>query len=328
MTASRKIFHYFGVVTLLVWGLVLLYFFASGRIVNYLKFEFRVCMLIGGLLMLVLGLFNLFTSRVKPGHFHEHLDGDEEDDHAHAHDHSHEHEHEHERVEGHAHGHGCDAGCSHGDGHEHEHDHEETTIPGVLVTFLILLAPLLAAAAISPDGFSGDVVVNKGLYTNTADAFGAQRAWGDRGKEGAGTAEDPFGKFTLDDLKAQVDQSPKGDFLLSVPTLFYSAGDRELQDVMDGLPVETTGQVMPEKVNNPDGTRLRLFRLFIECCAADARPLGLPLEFGKKAPDLPEMSWVKVIGKMEYVQENDATVAVIRVESIVKTEAPPEKMMF
>ena len=81
-----------------------------------------------------------------------------------------------------------------------------------------------------------------------------------------------YGSFTLEDLKSQVPMSKEGNFILEVPELYYTAGDKEVQNVITGQSVETTAQVLPEKVNNADGKRLRVFRLLVQCCASDARP--------------------------------------------------------
>jgi hypothetical protein len=88
----------------------------------------------------------------------------------------------------------------------------------------------------------------------------------------AGAAEtQSYGKFSLADLEAQVPKSKEGNFILEVPEIYYTAGDAEVQRVITGQSVETVAQVLPEKVNNPDGHRLRIFRLLVQCCAADAR---------------------------------------------------------
>lgn len=61
----------------LVWGSVLLYFYASGRITHYLAPDFRPLVLAGGLGLMVLGLFNLLTA----GHTSDCGCGDETHDH-------------------------------------------------------------------------------------------------------------------------------------------------------------------------------------------------------------------------------------------------------
>jgi hypothetical protein len=138
-----------------------------------------------------------------------------------------------------------------------------------------------------------------------------------------------YGSFTLADLKAQVAQSPEGNFILEVPELYYTAGDKEVQSVLNGQPVETIAQVLPEKVNNEKGTRLRIFRLLVQCCAADARPYSIPVEFGKTAPtEFKDMSWVKVTGKMTYKQEGDQTVPVLEAASMTPAAEPADAMVY
>lgn len=137
-----------------------------------------------------------------------------------------------------------------------------------------------------------------------------------------------YGSFTLADLEAQVPKSKDGNFMLEVTELYYTAGDKEVQTVLAGQPVETIAQVLPEKVNNEKGTRLRLFRMLVQCCAADARPYSIPVEFGKAAPDFKEMTWVKVVGKMSFQQEGGQTVPVLEATQIEETAAPENQMIY
>jgi len=125
-----------------------------------------------------------------------------------------------------------------------------------------------------------------------------------------------------------VPQSDAGDFLLDVPQIFYTAGDRELMEVMEGIPVETTAQLMEETLNNPENTRLKAFRLFIECCAADARPLSIPIDFGKAPPGYTEMGWYRIYGKLHYVQEAGEMLPIIRVETVEETAEPMDGLLF
>jgi hypothetical protein len=137
-----------------------------------------------------------------------------------------------------------------------------------------------------------------------------------------------YGGFTLADLEAQVPKSKAGNFVLEVPELYYTAGDKEVQGVLTGQPVETIAQVLPEKVNNPDGKRLRIFRLLIQCCAADARPYSIPVQFAGKAPEFKDMTWVKVSGKMTYQQEGGQTIPVLEAGNIEETTAPENATVY
>lgn len=393
MKTSRTGIHLLSVVLLLLWGGVMLYFYASGRLASgeYLARDgwFRPMVLVAGIGLCVLGLFNLATMGAKeadccdhePDHDHGH-----EPKHDHGHEHAgccgHDHAHDHVHADHHHHDHHHDHG--HGEhehhGHEHsqahgpalEHAHgilEESGSVGRLVALIILAVPVSYAAMKSPDRFSAQTAVNKGVYaqnyTDTssakqysrvkneekkpsavpatpapaatpvkvADAPPATPATTDVAKDvnaapAAGAQTKSYGSFTLADLKAQVPQSKEGNFLLEVPEIYYTAGDKEVQGVLAGQPVETIAQVLPEKLNNADGKRLRIFRLLVQCCAADARPFSIPVEFESKAPEFKDMTWVKVIGKMAYKSEGGQTVPVLLATSMTESAEPDNKMIY
>jgi uncharacterized protein DUF1980 len=449
MSGTRTLVHLLSVTMLLLWGGVLLYFYYSGRLMNYLPPDgiFRPMVLVSGIGLAVLGLFNLLTMGSEDagceghdhGHSHDDHDHDHKDcghDHSHDHkdcghdhshapkdahaacDHDHDHDHDHKDC-GHDHSHehqdcGHDhakkaGGCGHDHGHahhvhSHSHSHEghthgileESSWPGRIAVLLILAAPLSWAAMSSPDRYSANAIVNKGLYdpnytdTSRAEQFSLQNkpktaakpttapvavvttekaadlppamvSPADLGTQGtpakpaastpppgvavaAATAAETqtppknipapaqtaksYGTFTLEDLKAQVPQSKEGNFILEVPELYYTGGDVDVQKVLTGQMVETVAQILPEKVNNADGHRLRIFRMLVQCCAADARPYSVPLDFGKKAPEFKDMTWVKVVGKMGYKKEGTQTVPIIEAIKVEETTAPDNAMIY
>jgi hypothetical protein len=403
MKAQRLLIHLLSVLLLILWGGVMIYFHVSGRVINYLPSDglFRPLMLIGGIGMVVLALFNLLTYSQDEGaccsHDHDHAhDGSCGHDHGHSHkdggcghDHSHDHahEHQHEHKEG-----GCGHDHSHEHAHEHSHDNaqhdhahgilEEGSWISRLTAVAILAVPLTLAAVRSPDQFSANAILNKNFYTpnygtgaraeqfslaNKMEAAKANAPKTTAPKADAGTAtktskadnapppgvnaasaamadgtkkvnekdlpkpaqeSKSYGTFTLEDLKAQVPQSKDGNFILEVPELYYTGGDVEVQKVLTGQMVETIAQVLPEKVNNAEGHRLRIFRMLVQCCAADARPYSVPVDFGKKAPDFKEMAWIKVVGKMGYKKEGDQTVPIIEATKVEETTAPDNAMIY
>jgi hypothetical protein len=236
----------------------------------------------------------------------------------------------------------------------------------VLTAVIILIVPMLMAAHFSQDRFSSGYVAKWGKIERqiyqmrladrraAATARGQVAAAAAAANAPAGTADTPpsapgdpnapdaaadtppdgategaeWSAFTMADLERMVPKNEAGNFLLDVPQLFYTAGDEELMTVMEGIPIETTAQVMEETLNNPTGNRLKLFRLFVECCAADARPLSVPIDFGKAPPEYEEMGWVKVIGKIHYAEEDGAVVPIINVESMEATAEPMDMMLY
>jgi hypothetical protein len=403
MKAQRLLIHLLSVLLLILWGGVMIYFHVSGRVINYLPSDglFRPLMLIGGIGMVVLALFNLLTYSQDEGaccsHDHDHAhDGSCGHDHGHSHkdggcghDHSHDHAHEHQHEHKEA---GCGHDHSHDHAHEHSHDNaqhdhahgilEEGSWISRLTAVAILAVPLTLAAVRSPDQFSANAILNKNFYTpnygtgaraeqfslaNKMEAAKATAPKTTAPKADTGTAKTTskadnapppgvnaasaamadgtkkvnekdlpkpaqesksYGTFTLEDLKAQVPQSKDGNFILEVPELYYTGGDVEVQKVLTGQMVETIAQVLPEKVNNAEGHRLRIFRMLVQCCAADARPYSVPVDFGKKAPDFKEMAWIKVVGKMGYKKEGDQTVPIIEATKVEETTAPDNAMIY
>lgn len=376
MKTQRIGIHLISTLLLLLWGGVMLYFHVSGRIASYLPPDgiFRPMALWGGIGMVVLGLYNLATMGAKEAaccehehdHDHAHKDGCCGHDHAHEHKHDHDHDHDH----GHAHEHHHhDHVHAHDEEGTHGHSHgilEESGAIGRLVAILLLAVPVTYAAIRTPDRYSSNAVINKGLYAPNygegarAEQFSLKKDTPARPAPAvaapavAQTLPDPskgpapavntkevekqaakggaeaksYGTFSLADLKAQVPQSPEGNFILEVPEIYYTAGDKEVQGVLSGQPVETIAQVLPEKVNNEKGTRLRIFRLLVQCCAADARPYSIPVEFGKAAPQFKDMSWVKVTGKMTYKQEGEQTVPVLEATSMTEAAEPANAMVY
>ena len=107
--------------------------------------------------------------------------------------------------------------------------------------------------------------------------------------------------------------------------LFFATGDRELQSLIDGLKVETEGRWVDEKVRNPNGTRKRLYRLFINCCAADSQAIPIILDFGKTPPEFPENGWVKVAGTMRFSMEEGELHPLLVVDQAIAAEPPFEE---
>lgn len=330
MTGSQRIAYLLGSLVAFVMGGTMLSYYLSGLLEVYLDENFRDHCLIAGAGLIIVGAFNLLTLGRKSasccgdgqehgedlcGHGHEECEASEESHHA---------------------------------GNDHHHDHHHHAFFGgesmgsTVVATLLICGTVGYAALLSPHEFSPSAIMNKGLYRNNYEvarpdkslargvnerqAEGADEAAAESGATATTTAD--IGAFSLADLEAQIDRDELGYFELEVPELYYTSGDLEVRRVLEGQPVVTVAQVMPEKFNNPEGSRVRIFRIFIECCAADARPLAIPVEFGKSPPEFQEMGWVQVRGSMTYRMEGGATVPVLLAEEMIETEEPDQTMMY
>ncbi|MDA7506226.1 TIGR03943 family protein [bacterium] len=264
-----------------IWGLVLLYFYHSMRLKDYLAPDFHILVLIGGIGIIILGVFSIInpSSEEACGH-----------DHSHDHDH-HEHDHEH---------HDDCADCS----HEHEGH-------GPGITYALTLLPLMGALYFTQDRLSAIGIAKKGLY-ETPTLSAPKNA----------------PPFTREDLEKRVPKNADGEFQLSLVTAYYVAGDREVESIFDGLPVEFEGRIVEEKVNNESGLRRRIYRSIISCCAADMSVVGIPLEFEAPSNDPPNDSWVKASGTLTFEDVNGDRVPLLKVKKVATAEEPYSEFLL
>ncbi len=61
------------------------------------------------------------------------------------------------------------------------------------------------------------------------------------------------------------------------------------------------------------------------CCAADARPIGVLI---RGQTDLPEMTWIKVVGRPAFPMEGGKTIAIVEVDTVEKAAPPEETMLY
>ncbi|MDQ3621395.1 MAG: TIGR03943 family protein [Verrucomicrobiota bacterium] len=287
-------------VTLAAWSGILLYFYFSGRLQAFLVPMFRPYVVIAGLAMAVMAvIFLIFPA---------------------------------------------DAACC----STAECSHPLSRgLSGKLLTFLILLLPITVSAMFSPDAFGKAAIENRGIITDAAAL----------GLGGRGTARPPDLPLpTKDEAPAKNDgetppapqpapaagaasqppqpaindylqRTPEGYIVAEVLDLLYAAQDNQLRKDFEGKTVELIGQLMPETSNNSNGNRFKAVRMFMTCCAADARPVATVVE-AEKLPDFPEMTWVKIVGTSTFPLENGRRVAVLKANKVEKSAPPEETMLY
>jgi len=92
--------------------------------------------------------------------------------------------------------------------------------------------------------------------------------------------------------------------------------------VFDGLAVETEAKLRDEPNRNADGNRMRLYRLFMTCCAADTKAIPLSIEFDGELPDISHHSWVRVGGNLVYEEVEGVVYPVLKVSRIEEIPVP------
>ncbi len=200
---------------------------------------------------------------------------------------------------GHDHDHGDD-----NDDCEHEHEHGSDLNP--FVALLLITMPLVFAISSTTHGIS--------------DAHATSLSENDVNPQTFNFVDIP--PFTLETLEKSRTKSADGAFLLNLLELFYSSGDKEQEKVIQGLYVETEAKLRNEPNRNDTGKWMRLYRLFMTCCAADTKAVPMSIEFEGDLPDISHHSWVRVAGEMHYELVDGVTYPIIKVKRIEQIPVP------
>ena len=205
----------------------------------------------------------------------------------------------------------------------------EESVFGGIVSLAVLVLPLSFALATASDDPSANAVEQMGVFLSSDDLFSkgeAEMMFRNQQKfQDVMPSEEE--EFSVEEMRNAIDKTPEGNLAVQVTDLFFSAGDELLQQLFTQDKIEIVAQYMPEKVNNPNGTRIRIFRLYMQCCAADMRPIPVTVELGRQPPELEKMSWVRVTGIMRYPVEDGVKVPVLMAESLKPAEKPKDAIL-
>jgi uncharacterized repeat protein (TIGR03943 family) len=252
---------------LMVWGIVLTYFYLSGRIASYLHPAFHIYTVVSGGVLLILSLALLLT------------------------------------MNGESSNHGLSR-------------------VGIF-PLLLLTAPLLAATKISPSNFGATAVLNRGMVHNIADLPGFSPPM----DAGLPNADGSVAEGTMMDPSLYLKKNADGYIMAEAVDLLYAAGEPTMREDFENKQVEVNGQFLPALTGNPNGDRFNLTRLFVMCCAADARPVAISVQ-SNLATDLPKMTWVKVRGKATFPVEGGRHMPVVVADSVTEIDAPEESFLY
>ncbi|MES2570377.1 MAG: TIGR03943 family protein [Verrucomicrobiota bacterium] len=278
--------------TLATWSAILLYFYFSGRINSLLTPAFRPYVLVAGIVLALMAAVFILTP--------------------------------------------ADASCC----SAADCGHSLVRLPiGKLFTFAVLLLPITVSATFSPDSFGKKLIENRGIDTDgstlqprkttsfTPPELPLPTKEDTASLQPPPSAESDAGTDSKN-ASDYLQRTPEGFIMVEVLDLLYAAQDTELRKDFENKKVELVGQLMPDKTVNATGPkRFKAVRMFMTCCAADARPVATLVETDQ-LPDLPEMTWVKVIGTSTFPLENGRRVAVLKSERIEKASPPDETMLY
>jgi uncharacterized repeat protein (TIGR03943 family) len=202
---------------------------------------------------------------------------------------------------------------------------------GRILVFLVLFLPVYAALSLPRDGFGVNAIENRGLILD-GTALGLENSPGDKAiyepplPAADGEPADSPSEESIDPSE-YIPRTPEGFVKAEVIDFLYAASEPTLRSDFENEIVEVIGQVMPDNDSTARGTRFILVRMFMTCCAADARPVGVVVELDFPTT-LGEMSWVRVIGKVEFPLVNGKPAAIVSAREVIKTDPPAESMLY
>lgn len=305
--------------TLCAWSALLLYFYFSGRINPYVTASFRLYCLAAGLLLPVVALGLVLASRgvvVTPE----------------------------EECEPSSFGNAA--------------SRANAGLRGAQwLAFLILTIPIYAAAAVTKDSFSVLTIMNRGFVedasaiprsagTLPARAATKPAAAPSAAGQPTGTAQRPMPEPplpTADGKPAEADgglpptervdgtqfmrRGADGSIAAEVVDFLFAAVDDGNRKDFEGKKFEVVGQFLPDK----GGSKLKfqLVRMFMFCCASDARPVALAVDAPGTLEGISEMGWVKLTGVAKFRAEADGRFTpYFQAERVTPTEPPAETMLY
>jgi len=279
--------------TLCLWAGLLLWFWFSGRVAAYLHPQFHAYVAIAGAVLLVLAPLWWWASR----------DGSA----------------------------GCES-CDCDSGHGSEgpsHDAPRGLGAGAVFAFVVLILPVSAAAVISPSQFGEAAVMNRGIVTDISLLPTAQSRFAETWQDAPllGDEELPDIHDWPEDFEEGVEfftRGPDGAIELETIDLLFAADEPGLRDEFDNQRVAIVGQYVP-----PRGAAggFDLVRMFVVCCAADARPLGIKVVAAEEV-EVPRMGWVRITGVARFAPRGGRFEPSLELEKIEEVPAPRETFLY
>ena len=276
---------------LLLWGGSILWLSSRGTLALYLHPSIQPYTLGAGVFLLVLAAFAarvILIKETKGGETHHSAHDHSCCSHGEHHDHGHHVEHE---------------------GHEYSHD-EGHGFSSLIVKTLLLLLPLAMIYAGNGTKFSISTVQNRGIVQDLANLPAAKPS-NESAKAATATLSNP--------------SSPA--MPIQIIDLLYAVQMPSYREEFEGKQVEMTGQFVPLTTGNPKGDRFQAIRLFITCCAADAKPVGVTVRYHGSLK-VPEMGWIKITGVPTFPMEGGRRAAVLEASKVEECAAPDEPFVY
>lgn len=196
-------------------------------------------------------------------------------------------------------------------------------LAAAIASAFVLTVPMLAAVVISPSEFGAAIVRNRGLIEDISSL----PSYIPPMEPALPTEDGSIGAETPIDAAAYLSRNEKGQIRAETVDLLYAAAEPAIRQDFEDKEIEIIGQFVPARTGNSSGDRFNLIRMFVMCCAADARPVAVLVQT-KPGTSFPEMTWLRVTGKATFPLEGGRRVALVIADDIEEIGAPDETFIY
>ncbi len=194
---------------------------------------------------------------------------------------------------------------------------------GLVIMAFILVVPPVVACFVSPSQFGANAVLNRGVVSDLSSLPAYQPY-----KEPPLPGEEPQAQATPASTGADyIPRNASGQIKAEPIDLLYAVEEPAMRTDFENKEIEMIGQFMPAKGNNASGKRFSLVKMFIVCCAADARPVAVAVET-PQGLNVPDMTWVRVVGRATFPIEGGRMIPVIVAQSVERCDPPQDTFIY
>lgn len=186
-----------------------------------------------------------------------------------------------------------------------------------ILAWAVIVLPLLGTVISSPSQFSETAVLNRGVVESMEQMPAIPS-----GAQGTPWANDPSM-----DAASYLAKTPEGFIKAETIDLLFAAQELQLRPDFENKEIEILGQYLPNRKAEGTCNKFQLVRLFVMCCAADARPIGVSIQ-AKNPVAFSEMTWLKIKGKATFPKQGGRVIPLVMANSIEEVPPPQERFVY
>jgi uncharacterized repeat protein (TIGR03943 family) len=197
---------------------------------------------------------------------------------------------------------------------------------------ILLLLPLAIIVSGKATAYSITTIQNRGVVDNinklpSAKAGAAAAASAAPSTKSTASVTSSVTTVATNDARTSAPAASGGPMPLQVIDMLFAVQMPSYRGEFEGKEVELIGQYIPMTTGNPKGDRFQAIRMFINCCAADAKPVGVTVQYPRPL-EVSEMGWVKITGKPTFPMEGGSRTAVLEATKVEECPAPSEPFLY